>query len=114
MTGGRAPSFRDLSVGETAALSLSKAMRRGQDSPADKSQKRPAREPRNDRKVPMILYQRTRSGQNDTCSLISLETQDSFFSRNDLNASSRSPDGKTIDDLAALYSRLFKTGTSSL
>jgi hypothetical protein len=33
VTGGRAPSFRDLSVGETAALSLSKGMRRGQAPP---------------------------------------------------------------------------------
>ncbi|UCE35327.1 MAG: hypothetical protein JSV40_05340 [Deltaproteobacteria bacterium] len=54
VTGGRAPSFRDLSVGETAALSLSKGMRRGQDSPADKLQKRPAREPWNRRKAPLI------------------------------------------------------------
>ncbi|MEJ2725698.1 MAG: hypothetical protein P8175_13850, partial [Deltaproteobacteria bacterium] len=33
----------DLSLGETAALSLSKGMRRGQNSPGGKSQKRPAR-----------------------------------------------------------------------
>jgi len=37
VTGGRAPSFHDLSMGETAALSLSKGMRRGQNSPVDKS-----------------------------------------------------------------------------
>jgi hypothetical protein len=49
MTGGRVLSFRNLSVGETAALSLSKGMR----SPAslkrdmDKLLKRPTREPRN-------------------------------------------------------------------
>ena len=43
VTGERVPSFRDLSLGETAALSLSKGMRRGQKSPGDKSQKRPTR-----------------------------------------------------------------------
>jgi hypothetical protein len=43
VTGERAPSFRDLSLGETAALSLSKGMRRGQNSPGGKLQKRPAR-----------------------------------------------------------------------
>jgi hypothetical protein len=43
VTGERAPSFRDLSLGETAALSFSKGMRRGQNSPGGKSQKRPAR-----------------------------------------------------------------------
>jgi hypothetical protein len=43
VTGERVPSFRDLSLGETAALSLSKGMRRGQNSPGGKSQKRPAR-----------------------------------------------------------------------
>jgi len=47
VTGGRALSFRNLSVGEAAALSLSKGMRRGKDSPADKLLKRPAREPWN-------------------------------------------------------------------
>jgi len=47
--GGRR-SFRDLGMGETAALSLSKGMRRGQDSPVNKSLKKPAREPRNERK----------------------------------------------------------------
>ncbi|UCE34890.1 MAG: hypothetical protein JSV40_02960, partial [Deltaproteobacteria bacterium] len=41
-----------------AALSLSKGMRRGQDSPADKSQKRPAREPRNERKAAVIPVSR--------------------------------------------------------
>ena len=44
--GGRR-SFRDLGMGETAALSLSKGMRRGQDSPVNKSLKKPASEPRN-------------------------------------------------------------------
>jgi hypothetical protein len=47
VTGGRVLSFRNLSVGETAALSLSKGMRRGQDSPMDKLLKRPTREPWN-------------------------------------------------------------------
>jgi hypothetical protein len=37
-------------MGETAALSLSKGMRRGQDSPVNKSLKKPAREPWNERK----------------------------------------------------------------
>jgi hypothetical protein len=35
LAGGRR-SFRGLGMGETAALSLSKGMRRGQDSPIDK------------------------------------------------------------------------------
>ena len=43
-------SFRDLGMGETAALSLSKGMRRGQDSPVNKALKKPAREPWNERK----------------------------------------------------------------
>ncbi|UCH07634.1 MAG: hypothetical protein JSV55_01145, partial [Deltaproteobacteria bacterium] len=43
-------SFRDLGMGETAALSLSKGMRRGQGSPVNKSLKKPAREPWNERK----------------------------------------------------------------
>jgi hypothetical protein len=43
VTGGRPPSFRDLSLGETAAPSASRGMRRGQNSPGGKSQKRPAR-----------------------------------------------------------------------
>jgi hypothetical protein len=47
--GGRR-SFRDLGMGETAALSLSKGMRRGQVSPVNKSLKKPAREPWNERK----------------------------------------------------------------
>jgi hypothetical protein len=42
---GGCGSFRGLGMGETAALSLSKGMRRGQDSPVDKSLKKPAREP---------------------------------------------------------------------
>ena len=36
VTGGRALSFQHLSMGEAAALSLSKGMRRGQNSPGDK------------------------------------------------------------------------------
>ena len=43
VTGERALSFRDLSLGETAGPSLSRGMRRGQNSPGGKSQKRPAR-----------------------------------------------------------------------
>jgi hypothetical protein len=43
-------SFRGLGMGETAALSLSKGMRRGQDSPVNKSLKKQAREPWNERK----------------------------------------------------------------
>ena len=49
LAGGRR-SFRDLGMGETAALSLSKGMRRGQVSPVNKLLKKPAREPRNERK----------------------------------------------------------------
>jgi len=49
LAGGRRP-FRDLSVVETAAPSLSRGVRRGQNSPADKSPKRPGREPRYERK----------------------------------------------------------------
>jgi hypothetical protein len=59
LAGGRR-SFRGLGMGETAALShsassswprgLSKGMRRGQDSPVNKSLKKPAREPWNERK----------------------------------------------------------------
>ena len=49
LAGGRR-SFRDLGMGETAALSLSKGMRRGQDSPVNKLLKKPAREPWNERK----------------------------------------------------------------
>jgi hypothetical protein len=49
LAGGRG-FFRDLGMGETAALSLSKGMRRGQDSPVNKSLKKPAREPWNERK----------------------------------------------------------------
>jgi len=47
MTGVRVLSFRNVSVGETAAQSLSRGMRRGQNSPADTLLKRPAREPWN-------------------------------------------------------------------
>jgi len=49
VTGVRALSFRDISMGETAGLQLDRAgaMRRGQDSPVDMLLKRPAREPWN-------------------------------------------------------------------
>jgi hypothetical protein len=53
LAGGRR-SFLDLGMGETAALSLSKGMRRGKDSPVNKSLKKPAREPRNERKDFMV------------------------------------------------------------
>jgi hypothetical protein len=49
LAGGRR-SFRDLGMGETAALSLSKGMRRGQESPVNKSLKKQTREPWNGRK----------------------------------------------------------------
>jgi hypothetical protein len=49
LAGGRR-SFRGLGMGKTAALSLSKGMRRGQDSPVNKSLKKQAREPWNERK----------------------------------------------------------------
>jgi hypothetical protein len=49
LAGGRG-SFRGLGMGETAALSLSKGMRRGQGSPVNKSLKKQAREPWNKRK----------------------------------------------------------------
>ena len=52
--GGRR-SFRDLGMGETAALSLSKGMRRGQVSPVNKSLKKQAREPWNERKGFMVF-----------------------------------------------------------
>jgi hypothetical protein len=42
-------------MGETAALSLSKGMRRGQGSPVNKSLKKQAREPWNERKGFMVL-----------------------------------------------------------
>ena len=51
--GGRG-SFRGLGMGETAALGLSKGMRRGQDSPVNKSLKKQAREPWNERKGFMV------------------------------------------------------------
>jgi hypothetical protein len=59
VTGRRAPSFRDLSVGETAALSPSKGIRSpaSMKRDADKSQKRPAREPRNERKDSVIPFE---------------------------------------------------------
>jgi hypothetical protein len=49
LAGGRR-SFRDLGMGETAALSLSKGMRKGQVSPVNKLLKKQAREPWNERK----------------------------------------------------------------
>jgi hypothetical protein len=49
LAGGRR-SFRNLGMGETAALSLSKGMRRGQVSPVNKLLKRQAREPWNEGK----------------------------------------------------------------
>jgi hypothetical protein len=52
---GGSRSFRDLGMGETAALSLSKGMRRGQDSPVNKSLKKQAREPWNERKGFMVF-----------------------------------------------------------
>ena len=52
--GGRR-SFRDLGMGETAALSLSKGMRRGQVSPVNKSLKKQTREPWNERKGFMVF-----------------------------------------------------------
>jgi len=42
VTGERAPSFRDVSLGETAAIPKG-GMRRGQNSPGETSQKRAAR-----------------------------------------------------------------------
>ena len=54
LAGGRR-SFRGLGMGETAALSLSKGMRRGQESPINKSLKKQAREPRNERKGFMVF-----------------------------------------------------------
>ena len=53
LAGGRR-SFRDLGMGETAALRLAKGMRRGQVSPVNKSLKKPAREPWNERKGFMV------------------------------------------------------------
>jgi len=43
-----------LGMGETAALSLSKGMRRGQVSPVNKALKKQAREPWNERKGFMV------------------------------------------------------------
>ena len=54
LAGGRC-SFRGLGMGETAALSLSKGMRRGQDSPVNKAVKKLAREPSNERKGFMVF-----------------------------------------------------------
>ena len=53
LAGGRS-SFRGLGMGETAALSLSKGMRRGQVSPVNKALKKQAREPWNERKGFMV------------------------------------------------------------
>jgi hypothetical protein len=47
-------SFRGLGMGETAALSLSKGMRREQNSPVNKPLKKPAREPWNERNGFMV------------------------------------------------------------
>ncbi|MGM0383357.1 MAG: hypothetical protein ACQEQO_07705 [Thermodesulfobacteriota bacterium] len=47
VTGGGMLSFRNVSMGEPAAPSLSRGMRRGQNSPVDTLLKRPAREPWN-------------------------------------------------------------------
>jgi hypothetical protein len=52
--GGRC-SFRGLGTGETAALSLSKGMRRGQGSLVNKPLKKQAREPWNERKGFMVF-----------------------------------------------------------
>ena len=49
-TGGRAPFFSRLGYGGNRSSRLVGGMRRGQDSPVDKSLKKPAREPRNERK----------------------------------------------------------------
>ncbi|UCE34458.1 MAG: hypothetical protein JSV40_00565 [Deltaproteobacteria bacterium] len=54
LAGGRG-SFRDLGMGETAALSLSKGMRRGKNSPVNKPLKKQAREPWNERKGFMVF-----------------------------------------------------------
>jgi hypothetical protein len=54
LAGGRC-SFPDLGMGETAALSLSKGMRRGQVSPVNKSLKKQVREPWNERKGFMVF-----------------------------------------------------------
>jgi hypothetical protein len=54
LAGGRC-SFRDLGMGETAALSLSKGMRRGQGSPVNESLKKLARKPWNERKGFMVF-----------------------------------------------------------
>jgi hypothetical protein len=43
VTGAKAPSFRDLPLGRTSALSLSKWLRNRQNSPGYKSQRRPPR-----------------------------------------------------------------------
>jgi hypothetical protein len=54
LAGGRR-SFRGLGMGETEALSLSKGMRRGQESPVNKSLKKQAPEPWNERKGFMVF-----------------------------------------------------------
>jgi hypothetical protein len=53
LAGGRC-SFRGLGMGETAALSLWKGMRRGQGSPVNKLLKKQARETWNERKGFMV------------------------------------------------------------
>ncbi|UCH07162.1 MAG: hypothetical protein JSV55_13985 [Deltaproteobacteria bacterium] len=68
LAGGRR-SFRDLGMGETAALSLSRGMRRGKGSPVDKSLKKQAREPWNERKGFMALRVRRIRVKKDTYSL---------------------------------------------
>ena len=47
VNGGRVPSFRDLSAGETAGPDMSGQCGEGKTPPPNKSLKRPAREPRN-------------------------------------------------------------------
>jgi len=54
LAGGRC-SFRGLGMGETAALRVSKGMRRGQVSPVNKPLKKQAREPWNERKGFMVF-----------------------------------------------------------
>jgi hypothetical protein len=54
LAGGRR-SFRGLGMGETAAPSLPRGMRRGKESPVNKLLKKPAREPWNERKGFMVF-----------------------------------------------------------
>ena len=53
LAGGRC-SFRGLGMGKTAAPSLSRGMRKGQESPVNKLLKKQAREPWNERKGFMV------------------------------------------------------------